>query len=64
MTIGEAIRARRRELGWTLMQLAARCGVTYQWLSEIERGAEVHTSTLTKVLEALGMRLTVEVCDG
>ena len=63
MTLGEQIRARRRALGLTLMQVADQVGVSYQWLSSIERSADTPLSTLMRVLVALGMRLMVEVDD-
>lgn len=63
MTLGEQIRARRHALGLTLMEVAEQVGVSYQWLSSIERGADAPLSTLMRVLVALGMRLMVEVDD-
>lgn len=63
MTIGERIHARRRALGWTLGELGERAALSAARVSRVERGADVPLSTLARILEALGMRLTVEVCD-
>lgn len=63
MTIGERIHARRRALGWTLGELGERAELSAARVSRVERGADVPLSTLERILDALGMRLTVEVCD-
>jgi transcriptional regulator with XRE-family HTH domain len=38
-TIGEALRRRRKELGLTQAQLAARLGTTQSYVAQIERAA-------------------------
>ena len=55
---GRAIRARRAELGMTLRDLADACGISYSYLSEIERGGSgkrVTTDKLMAVAHALGL---------
>ena len=44
--MGRVLRALRRRRGWTQLELAARCGVSQQTISLIERG---HSSTLAGV---------------
>ena len=36
---GRSVRSLRKERGWTLKQLSARCGLGYASISAIERGA-------------------------
>ncbi|MCV3765087.1 helix-turn-helix transcriptional regulator [Rhizobium sp. TRM95796] len=35
---GAAVRARRKELGWTQAELATRCGTGERFIVELERG--------------------------
>ena len=37
-TVGERIRSRRRELGWTQDELARRAGISKSFLSDLENG--------------------------
>jgi HTH-type transcriptional regulator/antitoxin HipB len=37
--IGAAVRARRTSKGWTQEDLAAKVGVSRDWVSDLERGA-------------------------
>ena len=60
--IGLLIRARRRELGYTQLELADRVGVGITYLSNLENGKE--TAEIGKalhILKMLGMDLFVEV---
>ena len=60
--IGLLTRARRRELGYTQMELADRVGVGITYLSNLENGKE--TAEIGKalhVLKMLGLDLYVEV---
>lgn len=57
-TFGEAIKARRKALGYTQDELAGLIGVNRRFISELERGKG--TSYLAPALaaaEALGMRI-------
>ena len=47
--LGETIRRRRLELGWTQAQLSALAGVGTRFLSELERGKT--TAEIGKVLQ-------------
>ena len=62
--IGLLIRTRRRELGYTQLELADRVGVGITYLSNLENGKE--TAEIGKalhILRMLGMDLFVEVRD-
>ena len=57
--IGGALRARRRELGRTLREVATTASVSLGYLSEIERGEkEASSELLAAVCRALGLRLS------
>jgi transcriptional regulator with XRE-family HTH domain len=53
--LGAQVRARRIELGLTLREAAARTGVDYTHISNIERGARnVTVDTYNKIMSGLG----------
>jgi transcriptional regulator with XRE-family HTH domain len=56
--IGEALRLRRHELGWSLRDLADRLGCSPSLISQIERGrANPSVSTLYSIVQALDVSL-------
>lgn len=56
-----AVRARRRELGWSQQQLADRCGTSRKWLSQFEQGKpSVELGLTLQVLEVLELQLSVD----
>lgn len=56
------VRKSREEAGLTLVELAAKLGVTYQAVQKWERsGTNPKVATLNRVLGALGKRLELEV---
>lgn len=56
------VRKAREEEGLTLVELAAKLGVTYQAVQKWERsGTNPKVATLNRVLGALGKRLELEV---
>ena len=56
--IGDQLRARRHELGWSLRDLADRLGVSPSLISQIERGrAKPSVSTLYSIVQALDVSL-------
>lgn len=56
--LGELLRRLRHEHGWTLGGLAARAGISPQYLSEIERGLKEPSSEMVAaVAGALGVSL-------
>ena len=64
LTLPEALRELRHRAGWTLHKLNKKSGVSYNHVSNIERGQSVPgLDTLNKLLQALGVD-TVEVKYG
>jgi transcriptional regulator with XRE-family HTH domain len=56
--IGEALRVRRHELGWSLRDLADRLGCSPSLISQIERGrANPSVATLYSIVQALDVSL-------
>jgi transcriptional regulator with XRE-family HTH domain len=52
--LGQEIRRRRLDLGWTLEQFAEACSVTPNYLGTIEAGRrDVHLTTLVAIARAL-----------
>ena len=63
--VAEAVRRRRRNMGWVLRSLASRSGVSASMISEIERGTKSPTvSTLGKLADAMGVSVTALLGDG
>lgn len=55
-SLGKAIRARRRELGYTQAFLANYAGVSTSFLSELENGKEtIQIGKMMEVISLLGM---------
>ncbi len=55
---GQVLRSERVENGWTLQHVAARAGVSPQYLSEVERGRKDPSSEmLESICGAVGLRL-------
>ncbi len=57
--IAGRVRAARDGLGWTQAELATRSGLSRPTIARIERGDDVSTATLAKVVDCLGLTLTV-----
>lgn len=56
MVSGERVRAARKAKGLTLVELASKAGLSYSYLSEIERGAKTPSlGALTRLADALGL---------
>ncbi len=59
--MGKVIRATRKQQGQTLQELADLSGVGYATLSRIENGrTDVQLATVSKILNALGLRLWID----
>lgn len=56
---GAAIRAARRERGWSQESLADLAHVSRPSIARIERGEDVSTGTLSKVAGALSLTVSV-----
>lgn len=64
-TLRAALRARRRELGLSQAELAARAGVSQATVSRLERGRDdVRLALVRKLLEAVDLRLEVRDAAG
>lgn len=59
MIIAEQVRSARAARRWTQSELAAHAGLSRPTIARVERGADVSTSTLAKVVEALGLTISV-----
>jgi y4mF family transcriptional regulator len=58
--LGRAIRAERKALGLTQDDLAAACGVSLRFVSELERGrASAGVGRVLLVLKMLGLRVVL-----
>jgi transcriptional regulator with XRE-family HTH domain len=60
LELGERVRSARRAAHLTQVDLCGRAGIARDTLSRLERGETVDTSTLARVLSAMGMRINVE----
>ncbi len=57
-SVGERIRGRRAELGWTQDQLAQKAGISKSFLSDLENGKRsVGANNLLDIARALGVSL-------
>ena len=62
--LGEAIRARRQELGATQKDLAMAAGTGLRFIIDLERGKpSCETGKMLLVLQALGLSLTLCASD-
>ena len=62
--IGALIRDQRKRLGLDQRELAARVGVSRQWVIEVEHGKQrAELGLILKTLQALGVRLDVTADD-
>lgn len=65
LDLGLAIRERRRQLGLSQAELAARAGVGRQWLVAVEHGKpRAEIGLVLALLDALGCALTVTEVPG
>jgi transcriptional regulator with XRE-family HTH domain len=56
---GAAVKAARKERGWSQMELSRRAGVSRPTIARIEQGQDGHTTMLDKVTAALGLSVSV-----
>jgi transcriptional regulator with XRE-family HTH domain len=65
LTIGRELRARRTAAGRTVASVAADAGLSVPYIANLENGRGNPTTTaLTRLAEALGMRLAVTLVPG
>lgn len=55
--VAEKIRKRRLELGWSQKELADKVETSWQTISNAERGQMPTVNTLTKICEAMGLKI-------
>lgn len=56
--LGAAIRERRRGMGWTQAQLAARIGTSRVWVNEVENGKpRAQLALVLQTLAELGLEI-------
>ena len=55
--LGLAVRAARRERGWSQTVLAERADLSRPTIARVELGQDVSTVSLGKIAEALGLRI-------
>ena len=59
-SLGDAVRKRRRELGYTQAVLAEYAGVSTSFLSELENGKEtIQAGKMMEIIALLGMDVCV-----
>jgi ribosome-binding protein aMBF1 (putative translation factor) len=62
--LGEAVRARRLELGWSQSELARSAGMTQPAVARLELGGTVPTlRVLDRIAAALGRELVIELAE-
>jgi HTH-type transcriptional regulator / antitoxin HipB len=60
--LGEAVRLRREELGWSQRQLAERAGMSQPGVARFEAGGTIPTlPLLERLAQALGLTLNVSL---
>lgn len=61
--IGEQLKTERQKLNLTQKQLAEKSGISFVSINRIENGSNPRLSVITKIFEAMGKTLQIEVKD-
>jgi transcriptional regulator with XRE-family HTH domain len=61
LNIGESVRKRREELGYTQNDVSEISGVAERTIRSIEGGENSNLSNLVKVMDVLGLELSVQI---
>jgi transcriptional regulator with XRE-family HTH domain len=61
--IGELLKAERQKLNLTQKQLAEKSGISFVSISRFENGTNPRLSIITKIFDAMGKTLQIEVKD-
>ena len=61
--IGELLKAERQKQNLTQKQLAEKSGISFVSISRFENGTQPRLSIITKIFDAMGKRLQIEVKD-
>lgn len=59
--IGESLRKRREDLGYTQNDVSEISGVAERTIRSIENGENTNLSNLVKVMDVLGLELSVQI---
>lgn len=63
--VAAAMRERRKQLGWTQAELAARIGIGREWVIQFEQGKPtVEWGTVIRMFHALGFALELNLENG
>lgn len=57
--IGNTIKRKRKELGWSQSDLAEIAGTTYQTILRMEKGRHTTTESMLAVLKSLNISITI-----
>lgn len=58
---GHAVRAARKQRGWSQTELGRRAGVSRPTVARIEKGQDGHTTVLDKVAVALDLTVSIQL---
>lgn len=61
--IGEQLKTERQKLNLTQKQLAEKSGISFVSINRIENGSNPRLSVITKIFEAMGKTLQIEIKD-
>ena len=61
--IGEQLKTERQKLNLTQKQLAEKSGISFVSISRFENGTQPRLSIITKIFDAMGKTLQIEVKD-
>ncbi len=61
--IGELLKAERQKQNLTQKQLAEKSGISFVSISRFENGTQPRLSIITKIFDAMGKTLQIEVKD-
>lgn len=61
--VGEKIRKRRQELGWSQQDLAEKCQISWQSVSNIERTNKGNYETINEICKSLGLKIDLVYDD-
>jgi len=61
LSIGESVRKRREDLGYTQNDVSEISGVAERTIRSIEGGENSNLSNLVKVMDVLGLELSVQI---
>lgn len=57
--IGEAVKEKKKELGFSRYELERRSGISYNQIMNIERGESTTTRILDKLFDLLGLEVII-----